>query len=670
MAMTVNTNMASLNAQRNLAKTQGLLNKSLGRLSSGLRINSAKDDAAGMAISNRFTAQIRGVDQAVRNANDGISMLQTAEGGMQEVTTILQRMREIAVQGSNDTNSASDRASLQGEMDQLFKEIDRISGATQFNGIGLLDGTGGTKSLQIGANSGQTISVGLKSTKTGALNLNGYSKLGELNSGRVGTTSAAAGSGLSINGTAIAGAAASTAAAGATAINEATGATGVTAVAYNTYKGLGGASGIVQGLTIGTTTGTDAAVMQTITSSGSMTELVNNINRDAAGVAATLNKDGSITLSNDTGEDIIVGGTTLNSGLQGGLAGTDKTYKGYIALTDDANQAISITVTTSKEDIARGGSGTTVFTAGDVEEWGLNISTGSTNTTGAAVTTNAMVAGDLVINGVSVGASTTATAADKANAINLVRGESGVSASAKTEVKYTVNITNANTAASTITINGSVVNFTGASSMDAVVSAINGNGSGVSGVSGVTASVEADTGKLVISSVSGLNIDIAGDDTNVALVFGDTATTVTTGTISLVSDTGADIKIAGNALDSSTALKAGFVEQGGSSEAIGQGLSVESLANANNAINRIDDALDKVAVNRSELGAVQNRLDSTISNLQNASENFSAANGRTLDADFAKETADMSKQQILMQAGVAMLAQAKQLPQQVLQLLQ
>ncbi len=657
MAMTVNTNMASLNAQRNLAKTQGLLNKSLGRLSSGLRINSAKDDAAGMAISNRFTAQIRGVDQAVRNANDGISMLQTSEGGMQEVTTILQRMREIAVQGSNDTNSASDRASLQGEMDQLFKEIDRISGATQFNGIGLLDGTGGTKSLQIGANSGQTISVSLRSTKTGALNLNGYSKLGELNSGRVGTTSAAAGSGLSINGTAIAGAAASTAAAGATAINLSAGATGVTATAYNTYKGTGGASGIVSGLTIGTTT----ANMSLIADSGSMTELVNNINRDAAGVTATLNKDGSITLSNDTGENIAIGGTFANTGLKAG----ERT--GYIALTDDANQAISITATTIKESLAAGRPITSDFTVADVEKWGLNISTGSTNTTGAAVTSNAMAAGDLVLNGVSVGASTGATAGDKAFAINLVKGESGVSASARTEVKYTVDMTAVATAGSeSITINGSAVAGFGvtATTMDNVVSAIKALGNGVD------ASVEADTGKLVISSVSGLDIKIEG--AAAGAVFGQSSTSfTTTGTISLVSDTGADIKIAGSAASAgASALAAGFVEQGGSSEAIGQGLSVENLANANNAINRIDDALDKVAINRSELGAVQNRLDSTISNLQNASENFSAANGRTLDADFAKETADMSKQQILMQAGVAMLAQAKQLPQQVLQLLQ
>ena len=151
MALSINTNIASLTAQRNVTKTQGTLNKSLERLSSGLRINSAKDDAAGMAISNRFVAQVKGLDQAVRNANDGISLLQTSEGGMQEVTTILQRMREIGVQASNDTNSASDRSSLQGEMDQLYSEIDRIAGSTQFNGINLLDGSGGTKSFQIGA---------------------------------------------------------------------------------------------------------------------------------------------------------------------------------------------------------------------------------------------------------------------------------------------------------------------------------------------------------------------------------------------------------------------------------------------------------------------------------------------------------------------------------------
>ena len=664
MAMTINTNMASLNAQRQLSKTQGLLNKSLERLSSGLRINSAKDDAAGMAISNRFTAQVRGMNQAVRNSNDGISMLQTSEGGMQEVTTLLQRMREIAVQASNDTNSASDRASLQGEMDALFSEIDRISTATQFNGIGLLDGSGGTKTFQIGANSNQHISVSLKSTKTQDLNLNGYSKLGELNSGRVGTAS----SGLSINGTAINGALESTAKAAATAINDATGATGVTAVAYNTYKGAGGVSGIVTGLVIGTS----ASNMATIASSGSMTELVDNINRDAPGVTATLNQDGSITLSNDTGDNIYVGETSGTTGvLNSGLSA--KTYAGYIALTDENNDAISITATKVGEKNVSGTANTdATFDATSVAKWGLNISTGSTSSTGAAVTTNALAAGDLVLNGVSVGATTGNTAGDKAAAINLVKDTSGVSASATTEVKYTVDITTLSTVgggATGITINGSAVDFTNATSMSNVVSVINSIGNGIS------ASVEATTGKLVVSSASGQNIQFAtatgAATTAVEDSFGDAATNLTTGTITLTSETGADIKIAGSASSAgASAIAAGFVEQGGSSEAVGQGLSVETLTNANNAIDRIDDALDKVAQNRSELGAVQNRLDSTISNLMNASENFSAANGRLIDADFAAETGAMSKQQIMMQAGVAMLAQAKQLPQQVLQLLQ
>ena len=636
MALTINTNIASLNAQKNLSKTQNALNKSIGRLSSGLRINSAKDDAAGMAISNRFTTQIRGLDQAVRNANDGISLLQTSEGAMQETTSILQRMRELAVQASNDTNSPSDRASLQGEMDQLYSEIDRIAGSTKFNGINLVDGSGGAVNFQIGSDSGQSISVTLKSIKTKDLNLNGYSKLGDLNSGRVGMLGGASATGLSINGTGIASAATSTAKAAATAINLATGTTGVTAVAYNTYKGAGKVSGIVTGLLIGTT----AANMATIAASGSMTELVSNINRDAPGVTATLASDGSITLSNDTGEDIVVGGDPTNSGLTGDTLGT--TYKGYISLTDDANEAIAITSTP-------GG------TAANVNLWGFNVSTGSTNVTSQAVSSNPMAAGDLAINGISVGASTGSSAGDKAAAINLVKLSSGVTATATTQVKYTVNMANV-AGATGLSINGSSVNLTGASTMDGVISQINLLRGGVV--------ASADTGgQLVLTASSGLDITITGTDA--VNIMGAGATNVTHGTISLVSDTGADVKISGN-----NEAVAGFTEQGGSSEAVGSGLNVMTMQNANNAINRIDDAIDKVSENRAELGAVQNRLDSTISNLQNASENFSAANGRLMDADFAKETADMSKQQILMQAGVAMLAQAKQLPQQVLQLLQ
>lgn len=173
MSMTINTNMASLNAQRNLSKTQGALNLSMQRLSSGLRINSAKDDAAGLAISTRFISHIKGLDQSVRNANDGISLMQTAEGAMQETTSILQRMREIAVQASNGTYSSTDRDSLQQEVTQLSAEIDRISGATKFNGIALLDATKASLNFQVGDDALQVISVTMSDVSAAGLSVDG-----------------------------------------------------------------------------------------------------------------------------------------------------------------------------------------------------------------------------------------------------------------------------------------------------------------------------------------------------------------------------------------------------------------------------------------------------------------------------------------------------------------
>ena len=157
MASTINTNVASLTAQRNLGMSQTSLNTSIQRLSSGLRINSAKDDAAGLAISERFTSQNKGLNQAVRNANDGISLAQTAEGALKASGDILQRVRELAVQSANASNSAGDRQALQAEVGQLVSELDRISKTTEFNGTKLLDGSFGTQQFQVGANANQTI---------------------------------------------------------------------------------------------------------------------------------------------------------------------------------------------------------------------------------------------------------------------------------------------------------------------------------------------------------------------------------------------------------------------------------------------------------------------------------------------------------------------------------
>ena len=169
MAQIISTNLASLNAQRNLTNSQSTLATSLQRLSSGLRINSAKDDAAGLAISERMTSQIRGLNQAGRNANDAISLAQTSEGNLAEIGNVLQRIREIAVQAANDTNTTADRSSLNSEVTALSAEIDRIAGSAQFNGKNLLDGSFGTASFQVGANAGQTISMTIDSAKNSAI---------------------------------------------------------------------------------------------------------------------------------------------------------------------------------------------------------------------------------------------------------------------------------------------------------------------------------------------------------------------------------------------------------------------------------------------------------------------------------------------------------------------
>ncbi|KRG78915.1 flagellin [Stenotrophomonas ginsengisoli] len=200
MAQVINTNVMSLNAQRNLNTSSASLSTSIQRLSSGLRINSAKDDAAGLAISERFTTQIRGLDVAVRNANDGISLAQTAEGAMVEVSNNLQRIRELAVQASNATNSDSDRKALQAEVDQLVNEIDRVARQTNFNGTSLLDGSFSGALFQVGADAGQTIAVNnIANARKDAL---GGAKF---DTGTVNVPAAAAGEGLKVSGMTITG---------------------------------------------------------------------------------------------------------------------------------------------------------------------------------------------------------------------------------------------------------------------------------------------------------------------------------------------------------------------------------------------------------------------------------------------------------------------------------
>jgi len=697
MPSIVNTNVMSLNAQRQLNKSQLTQNQAMERLSSGLRINSAKDDAAGLAISTGMESQIRGLNQAVRNANDGISMAQTAEGSMNEMTNILQRMRELSVQSANDTNSASNRASIQEEVDQLYGELDRIASVTAFNGINLLDGSNksGTN-LQIGANKGETLGFNIDAVTTKDLNLNAVSGLGELNGGRV--EGSATNSGMGINGVAIS-ANAGQADDMVSAINANTGATGVTASAYNVVEGVAGATGVTSG-TMTIAVGGGAAVA--IGASGSMTELVDNINRDAAGVTASLNNEGALVLTNDTGKEIVTN-NTANTGL------TADTYNGYVSLTSASGDAIEVAATAT--------SATTTGSMANLKQYGLNAQSGSDIVTGGDVLGSAGITASekVQINGVDLGAVTGTSAADKAFAINAISTESGVTAQATTTKEYTITFgeslnstganstgtvgvdgltedkstTSAGTFADTLKINGvGITALATASSMDEVVSAINN-----AGLQGVVASATAE-GKLQLQSVSGQDIaltvtDSAGasqsgggsataigviDDDSGLYVSESAATTdVNRGALTLSGVDGKDVVVTSNAgteAQKTAALdKLGLSDTGGNSTAVGIGLSVTSVTNAENSILRIDEALDKISGSRGRLGAIQNRLSSTISNLANVSQNISAANSQIKDADFALETSKMSKSQILQQAGTAMLSQANASAQSVLSLL-
>jgi flagellin len=331
MVMSVNTNISSLNAQNNLAKSQSKLATAIERLSSGMRINSAKDDAAGLAISTRFTTQINGLNQAVSNANDGISLAQTTESALNEVTNNMQRIRTLAVQSANATNSDSDRAALDAEVQQRLAEITRISTQTSFNGRHVLDGSFGNAAFQVGANVGETISVnlsqGARADQMGSL---------ATGTGTAVTTNALVANNLKVQvGTGAvtniaasvagpsAGQGAGSAYAKAAAIN-ASNVSGLTATASSSVSGAftstGGAAGNTYALNIN---GQDIYAAGTDTSGGALTgdKVVAQINAYSTqtGVTAAVDAGGNMTLSTVDGRDINVT-QTVGGGATGGLA--------------------------------------------------------------------------------------------------------------------------------------------------------------------------------------------------------------------------------------------------------------------------------------------------------------------------------------------------------------
>jgi flagellin len=524
--MIINHNISSLNTYRQMSTNSAAQAKNMEKLSSGLRINKASDDAAGLAISEKMRGQIRGLEMASKNAQDGISFLQTAEGALNETHSILQRMRELSVQSSNDTNTDSDRAKLQNEVDQLAEEITRISNSTEFNGKNLINGgikdqaTGGLgdATFQIGSNAGQSISFSIAAMDAESLGV---------------------------------------------------------ARDVTTYTGIG--AGDIASASFGSTVGAkvDAGTLSfqynnvTTASAGSVT---GGANTAATTDLSVLNADATMKITID-GTDYTLNKTELNAGVGAGKTDTD--------LVAAINTKIGSAGTASID-----GSGKLVITS---------ATTGSTSN--VSVDFSSSTAGDITT---------------LQTAFGLTDGQSDTGQ----DVGKTVTISNGTTA------DDQVINITDETATSLTVAA--GNYKGVT-----------------ITTASTKTLADLDSSTDTVAV---TATTTSSTAASFADGTTKDAVAAG-------------------------GIDISSKTAASAAITNIDKAIETVSSERSKMGAIQNRLDHTINNLGTTAENLTAAESRIRDVDMAKEIMDQTKNSILSQAAQAMLAQANQAPQGVLQLL-
>ena len=627
MAQVINTNIASLNAQRNLNSSQSQLNTSLERLSSGLRINSAKDDAAGLAISSRFTTQINGLNQAVRNANDGISLAQTAEGALDASGDSLQRIRQLALQSANSTNSASDRAALNAEVQQLLAEIDRVGQTTQFNGTNILDGSFSSAQFQVGANANQTINFSVAGATTDILGAF------QVTSSAV-SSSAFDGDGLTINGievgvsaqTSAAGVTAASAAAKATAINAVANQTGVTATATNSVTGsaplvgVGLSNGelVINGISVGSVASSTSAITQ----GRNARDAINAVSTQTGVTATADSSTGALTLTAADGRDITLttSGTdaaTRQVAIQNIQNATGLDASDGVGAT--VNEVVTLTFDANVSSAASAPAGTGVVT-GDTAGTGDTIVIGGQTyqfVTDAANVTSGNVA-VVLASGAAHGAAITALEAAIDAEVAAGRSTVDTSGTTATTLTLTSNVLGINTVTA-----GGAVPVEVATNAAAITSAIT--------TPGVVPADDADgkttRGTLTLSSASNFTLG------------------------------GADLAFAGLSSASPALSKLNTV-------------NISTVTGANNAISILDGALSQVNSIRAGLGAVQTRFESTIANLSTTAENLSAARSRILDADFAAETANLTRATILQQAGISILAQANALPQQVLSLLQ
>ncbi len=678
----VNTNISALRSSEAMRQTESAMGDAMERLSTGSRINSASDDAAGSAIASKMEAQTRSLAVAVRNANDAISLTQTAEGALGEVEDILQRIRELAVQSGNSTLNASDRVQLQAEADALTAEIDAIASQTNFNSVSLFDGTNTSVSMQVGINARDTLSIALQKTDVASLGIGSSNTTRAITSERVTAFADTDADQIKINGENFASGDLTAATVPLNGINVDTSAlaspsaaqdAGYTAAALaaaiNTNSGTHGAVATAFNTVVGTSSSYTAASVTlngvTIASQATKAEFVSAVNQSTAGVTATLSDAGVITLSNENGADINVGG-----GMTGMGFATD-IYGGFITLANSDGSDVVIEAGSTENGYGDSADGTVAI----VNRLGFNPISGTSVTSASVTSTDLTAVMGVKINGVAIGDSADSSALAKAAAINAAGA--GVTATASTQVRVTVDITGTMANSATASINGITTNIAAATNIEDVVSTVN---TALSGNVDIIASSN-DDGELVLTSASGLNIAIddgtatnvftaatMADGTSLTMTFG---ATTARGVLTLTSDSGGVIKIEDGEVDTHTGLATlGLQAQSEKASETTSGLSMSTVAAASSALTAIDTAIETVSTFRAGFGATENRLDKAINNLTTYKVNLEAAKGRIEDADFASETAALTKSQILNQAATSMLAQANASKQNLLALLQ
>jgi len=702
----INTNVKALVAQESMRASNLSMSQAMERLSTGSKINSAKDDAAGLAISNRMTSQIRGMAKAIGNVNDAISMSQTAEGALGNVGDILQRMRELAVQAGTGTVNNSDRASMQLEVSQLKQQIDDIANKTNHNNIKLLDGTAKGIVIQHGVNSGDNMNMSFGSVKTKDIGIGTTATLSSVGGENTTNFGALSASALYLNGVAV-GASLETDDNAST--DSADGSSIAKAAAINRVAELSGVYAKA-GATVASgqlmTAGGNATI-GTVTINGVSTDSVlassdNSITRKA--VVTAINAKSAITgvVATDTGDDEL--GVTLTakdgrnievttSGVTDATAfgiSTAGTYVGTYDLYTLDGRDIKVSFKTgATEAETTSGLRNGTYKSGTALTRSLIRASADAGTAPDSATTGLLNANSMIINGVAIGqalstddtaSSTDATSSTRAAsaiaiaaAINRSSAQTGVIASAAPNVIRGQGFTANTGTPATLFLNGESITVN-TTTRNGVIDSINS----YSSKTGVTAAAWGEGIELV--AADGRNISIAS--TVASDSFGLTNITIGTTTnslsgavtfmsqVTLQSDNAFTVQAGSNGVANLELL--GFRQGtfGGADNGLKiNQVDITTISGANQSLVAIDAALNTVIKEQANSGSINNRLDSAINNLTESSKNMQASRSRIMDTDYATETTNLAKQQIIQQAATAMLAQANQSSQSILSLL-